>query len=220
MADRIELAGEVVRLEPLGLQHVEPLARLASAEREAFRWSVVPFDLTSTQAYVALALAEAGKGLSVPFATVLRSSGAVVGSTRFMAFERWPQAFAPPPGLEAPIDAVEIGSTWLGAQARRSAVNTEAKRLMLAHAFETWAVRRVTLKTDARNEASRRAIERLGARLDGVLRSHARASDGGPRDSAWYSILASEWPAVRGRLDGFLQGLAAPTRPGGAARRR
>jgi len=205
MADGTQLEGAVVRLEPLGLHHVEPLARLASAEREAFRWSVVPFDLDTTRAYVALALTEAEKGLSVPFATVLRSSGAVVGSTRFMSFERWPQAFQPPPGPGGPIDAVEIGSTWLSAAARRTAVNTEAKRLMLTHAFETWRVRRVTLKTDARNEASRRAIERLGARLDGVLRTHARASDGGPRDSAWYSILADEWPSVRERLDGFLR---------------
>jgi RimJ/RimL family protein N-acetyltransferase len=94
----------------------------------------------------------------------------------------------------------EIGGTWLAPRVQRTPVNTEAKLLMLAHAFEVWRVRRVSLKTDARNERSRRAIERLGARFDGVLRAHMPAADGGLRDSAFYSILDAEWPAVRETL--------------------
>jgi RimJ/RimL family protein N-acetyltransferase len=92
---------------------------------------------------------------------------------------------------------VEIGSTWLTEEAQRTAVNTHAKLLMLTHAFEGWEVRRVMLKTDARNMRSRTAIERLGARFDGVLRAHMPAFDGAVRDTAFYSILAAEWPDVR-----------------------
>jgi RimJ/RimL family protein N-acetyltransferase len=98
-------------------------------------------------------------------------------------------------------DAVEIGWTWLAASAQRTGINTEAKRLMLGHAFEVWEVHRVTLKTDARNQRSRAAIERLGAKLDGLLRGHMPAYDGEVRTSAVYSIVRDEWPAVRVRLD-------------------
>ena len=105
-------------------------------------------------------------------------------------------------------DAVEIGSTWLTASAQRTPINTEAKLLMLTHAFEVWEVLRVTLKTDARNARSRDAILRLGARFDGVLRAHMPAYDiAEPRDSAFYSILASEWPSVRDRLTASLAGI-------------
>ena len=101
--------------------------------------------------------------------------------------------------VETP-DAVEIGSTWLAPSAQRTAINTHAKLLMLTHAFEAWAVLRVTLKTDARNLRSRAAIERIGARFDGVLRAHMPAFDGGVRDTAFYSIVAVEWPELRRAL--------------------
>ena len=97
-------------------------------------------------------------------------------------------------------DALEIGSTWLAKPAQRTAVNTHAKLLMLTHAFEVWEVRRVMLKTDARNVRSRNAIERLGAKFDGVLRAHMPAFDGGVRDTAFYSIVATEWPTVKAAL--------------------
>ena len=108
---------------------------------------------------------------------------------------------------------MEIGWTWLRRSAQRSGANTEAKRLMLAHAFETWQVRRVTLKTDARNARSRAAIARLGATLDGLLRGHIPASDGGPRTSAVFSILDAEWPAVRDAARRAPGALTVPNRP-------
>ena len=133
----------------------------------------------------------------------------MLGSTRFMNIEHWPWDLA-----GADPDAVEIGSTWLAPSAQRTPVNTEAKLLMLTHAFEVWHVQRVTLKTDARNERSRNAILRLGARFDGVLRANMPAYDGAwPRDSAFYSILASEWPAVR---SGLRTRLGIPDDPAGA----
>jgi RimJ/RimL family protein N-acetyltransferase len=151
--------------------------------------------------YIDVGLADHARGVSVPFVTCDSRTGRVVGSTRFMNIERWvwpvPSALQRPPDE---IDAVEIGATWLAPDAQRTAINTHAKLLMLTHAFETWQVRRVTLKTDARNVRSRRAIERLGARLDGVLRAHLPAFDGAVRDTAFYSILHEEWPALGARL--------------------
>jgi len=194
----VTFEGEVVRLEPLGPEHVPGLVRAASADRATYRFTTVPDGRVEVERYIAKALAERDAGISLPFATV--AGGEVVGSTRFMNIERWDW----PAGGRDP-DAVEIGSTWLSAAAQRTAVNAEAKLLMLAHAFEVWQVQRVTLKTDARNERSRRAIERLGGHLDGVLRAWQPASDAPrPRDTAIYSILASEWPGVRDGLSGRL----------------
>jgi RimJ/RimL family protein N-acetyltransferase len=141
----------------------------------------------------------------VPFVTVSRKTGDVLGSTRLCALEywAWPDGRQGRAGIDPP-EAAEIGWTWLSAAAQRTAINTEAKRLMLGHAFETWKARRVHLKTDARNARSRAAIERIGGRLDGILRAHMPAADGGVRDSAWYSILLAEWPAVRAGLDARL----------------
>jgi RimJ/RimL family protein N-acetyltransferase len=132
----------------------------------------------------------------------------VVGSTRFFNVERWRW----PPGHTAQRppdrpDAVEIGWTWLAAAAQRTPINTEAKLLLLTHAFEAWGCHRVTLKTDSRNQRSRAAIERLGAKLDGIVRAHMPAVDGPIRDTALYSIVAAEWPAIKARLQ---QRLAAP----------
>jgi N-acetyltransferase len=199
------LEGRHVRLEPLELRHVPALVAAASARRETFRLTTTPDGEAEAHAYVTAALEAHAAGVALPFATVSLPLGRVVGSTRFGNLERWtwPKGH---PGAHADgaPDAGEIGWTWLAEEVQRTAVNTEAKRLMLAHAFETWRFHRVTLKTDVRNARSRAAIERLGARLDGVVRAHFPAVDGTLRDSASYSILAAEWPSVRAHLDARL----------------
>ena len=195
----VALHGAHCTLRPIASDDRDALMAAAEGNRGAFRYSWVPTpDANDVERYIDAACAEHAAGAGLAFVTC-DSGGSVVGSTRFMNAERW----ATPDRHERPDadpDAIEIGSTWLTARARRTGINTEAKLLMLAHAFEVWQVRRVTIKTDARNAMSRRAIERLGAHLDGVLRSHMRASDGTERDSAWYSITAAEWPDVGTRL--------------------
>jgi RimJ/RimL family protein N-acetyltransferase len=198
---RTVLAGAHVQLEPLALAHVDGLVAAADEDRRSYGMTYVPTDHQAMTDYVRSALADADRGAAVPFAT-LRRGGGVVGSTRFGNIDRWgwPPAFRHldrPPGH---ADVVEIGWTWLAASAQRTAINTEAKLLMLGHAFEVWAVRRVTIKTDMRNERSRAAIARLGARLDGLWRSNQPAADGTERTSAVYAILAAEWPEVRAGL--------------------
>jgi N-acetyltransferase len=197
----VTLTGTHVRLEPLALEHVDGLLAAANESRESYGWTYVPPDREAMAAYVASALADAARGAAVPFATV-RSDGRVAGSTRFGNIDRWSW---PPPHrhLDRPpghADVVEIGWTWLAASAQRTSVNTEAKLLMLGQAFESWAIRRVTIKTDARNDRSRTAIARLGATLDGIWRANQPAADGTERWSAVFSILAAEWPEVRARL--------------------
>jgi RimJ/RimL family protein N-acetyltransferase len=179
------------------MDHAAALARAAaSGDRATFALTWVPDGTEDAERYVARALADQDAGTAVPFATARASDGEIVGSTRFMNIERWSWDAADPDP-----DAVEIGSTWLAPAAQRTPLNTEAKLLMLRHAFDGWHVQRVTLKTDARNERSRNAILRLGAHFDGVLRANMPAYDAArPRDSAFYSILASEWPRVRGGL--------------------
>ncbi len=198
----LTLSGRRVRLEPLSPEHVGALVAASSESRETYRLTSVPDGAEAMGRWVQVALGERDRGVSVPFATVDIARGVVVGSTRFLNIERWtwPSGERAEPVPDAPFEAAEIGSTWLAPSAQRTAVNTEAKLLMLTHAFETWRLRRVNLKTDARNVRSRTAIERLGARLDGVLRAHMPAFGGGVRDTALYSILASEWPAVRTAL--------------------
>lgn len=196
----ITLDGTFVRLVPLDASHADALLAAANEDRSTYAFTIVPHDADEMRQFIAIAQGEANRGVSVPFATIDRKSGKAVGSTRFMALDWWGPYLGPPPSKEGPPSGVEIGSTWLAASAQRSAVNTEAKLLMLRHAFETWKVERVTLKTDARNTRSRNAIMRLGAKEDGVLRAWQLASDGGPRDTAIYSILRSEWPAVRDRI--------------------
>lgn len=195
----LTLDGEAVRLDPLTLDHVDALCAAAGESRDTYGLTNVPPDRAGMARYIDAALLDARAGVAVPFATVDKRRGRVVGSTRFGNLERWSW---PTPPAEPPAgpEAVEIGWTWLAASAQRSHVNTEAKWLMLTHAFEVWRVRRVTLKTDERNARSRANIERIGGRLDGILRAHMPAYDGGVRSSAVYSILSSEWPAVRQRL--------------------
>ena len=200
------LEGRLVRLEPLRPELALALLEAGMVGRETFVLTGVPDSLEAAHAYIQTAVEAREAGLAMPFATVRVSDGRVIGSTRFGNLEYWPwTAGNLHTKQDGTPDAAEIGWTWLEPGSQRSGINTEAKRLMLGHAFETWRVLRVTLKTDARNVRSRNAIERLGAKFDGVLRAHVPAADGGIRDSAWYSILAAEWPDVRDRLDGFLE---------------
>jgi N-acetyltransferase len=201
----VVLEGRWVRLEPLTMEHAAALVQTASGPRETYGLTLVPGSLAEAAAYIETALREEAARRSLPFATVDRATGRVVGSTRFLNIEywTWPAGNAHQRGAERP-DVVEIGATWLAAAAQRTPINTEAKLLMLTHAFDRWRVHRVSLMTDARNERSRTAILRLGARFDGVLRAARPASDGAIRDTAAFSILEAEWPAVRAKLEARL----------------
>jgi RimJ/RimL family protein N-acetyltransferase len=201
----VVLEGRHVRLEPLGVGHARDLLATASGPRETYGFTTVPADEPSMAGYIEAALRDQAAGRALPFATVAKAAGRVVGSTRFgnIEFWPWPPGNANQRGRDVP-DAAEIGWTWLAADVQRTPVNTEAKLLMLAYAFETWRVHRVSFMTDARNERSRRAILRLGARFDGVLRAARPASDGGIRDTAAFSILENEWPEVKTQLQSRL----------------
>ena len=198
------LQGRYIRLEPLERRHVDGLAAAAAADPSLYQWSPVPQGKNEAVDYVATALSWRDAGRAVPFATVRAEDGAVLGSTRFFDLERW----AWPPGhprhgRDVP-DACEIGYTWLTRSAIRTVANTEAKLLMLTHAFERWELLRVCFHTDVRNQRSRAALERIGGRFEGILRAHRMAADFIPRDSARYSIVAAEWPGVKQRLIQFL----------------
>lgn len=196
------LADAVVSLEPMAREHAASLLAVGSGARDTYALTRVPATSDAAAKYVDDALSERERGVSVPFVTRDVRSGRVVGSTRFLNIERWTWPGARTPESVARFaDGVEIGATWLSPEAQRTAINTHAKLLMLRHAFEVWRVRRVTLKTDARNARSRAAIERIGAKPDGVLRAHMPAFDGAVRDTAFYSIIEQEWPAVAAHLD-------------------
>ncbi len=193
------LIGTVVRLEPLQHGHAPGLLAASEGGAELYRWSPVPQDQAQVRRYVETALAAADTGKAVPFAVLRAQDGVVIGSTRFFDLEHWPwpDAGSRPSGP----DTCEIGYTWLSPRAIRTGANTEMKRLMLAHAFETWQVRSVCLHTDARNQRSRDAMTRIGATFEGILRAHRLGADLTARDSARFSITAAEWPAVRRHLD-------------------
>jgi N-acetyltransferase len=192
------LVGKMVRLEPLGHQHVPGLVAAAAGGEELYRWSPVPQEETQVRQYVETAVAARDSAAAVPFAVIRAEDDTVIGSTRFFDFGYWPW----PDGHDRRgPDICEIGYTWLSPKAIRTGANTEMKRLMLTHAFEVWQVASVCLHTDARNQRSRNAMERIGARYEGVLRAHRLGADGRPRDSARFSITAAEWPAVRQHLD-------------------
>jgi len=182
------LTGELVRLEPLAPEHEAGLWE-ASRDRRIWRWlSIVqPETPGELHEYVGAALAHAAAGLEFPFATISRSDGRVVGSSRFLA-------------LRPEHASLEIGWTWLEPRMWRTGANVEAKLLMLGDAFERLGCRRVELKTDALNERSRSAMEALPARFEGIHRRHMLVRDGENRDSAWYSVIAEEWPEVRANL--------------------
>jgi len=204
MSNGFELHGSHVRLEPLDRRHIGPLVEASSNGAEFYALSFVPQGEEQVRDYVEHALSSAASGRAVPFAIVRQSDGAVIGSTRFFDLERWPWPKDRRPRPDAAYDTCEIGYTWLAPTAIRTAANTEAKLLMLTHAFETWGLRSVTFHTDARNMRSRAAIERVGGQFEGILRSHRLAIDFVPRDSARYSVLENQWPDVRSRLIGRL----------------
>jgi N-acetyltransferase len=198
--ESVVLQGRVVRLEPLGHSHVDGLVAASAGDPALYQWSPVPQTKADAIIYVDTALAWQDAGTALSFATVRIEDGVVIGSTRFFNIERWLW----PPGHtrhgRLHPDACEIGYTWLSRSAIRTPANTEAKLLMLTHAFETWEMLRVCLHADARNQRSRTAIERIGAKFEGILRSHRMAADFIARDSARYSIVAAEWPDVKQKL--------------------
>jgi RimJ/RimL family protein N-acetyltransferase len=194
------LQGTHVRLEPLTRGHIAALAVAAGQDPALYHWSYIPQGLTDMGRYVDAALAARAAGTAFPFATVRTADGAVIGSSRFFDIERWSWPDGHPQARRAGPDGCEIGYTWLGPAAIRTAANTEAKLLMLTQAFEVWGVTRVCFHTDVRNERSRTALLRTGAQFEGVLRAHRLASDLTARDSARYSIVVAEWPGVKERL--------------------
>jgi len=192
----VTLEGPSLRLEPLTEAHHGPFCAIGLDE-ELWRWSPTPLRTPDEMAaYIAFALGEQARGAALPFAVVEKSSGRVVGSTRYGAIE---------PGHHR----VEIGWTWLARPWHRTATNTEAKYLLLRHAFETLGCIRVELKTDADNERSRAAIRRIGAREEGILRSHMITASGRIRDTVYYAINDAEWPEVKTGLE---HRLSIPTR--------
>jgi RimJ/RimL family protein N-acetyltransferase len=191
----ITLEGTAVRLEPLRLEHAPLLWDVVKNDTtEMFRW--IPYPMTKPEDFQTLvekALAELQRGESVPFATVERESGRVIGSTRYM-------------NIDAANRKVEIGSTWIAPAWQRSAINSEAKYLMIRHAFEDWGCLRVEVKTDSLNQKSRNAILRIGAKEEGTLRQHMITYTGRLRDTVYFSILDKEWPEVKVKLESMVRG--------------
>lgn len=187
------LTGRVVRLEPLSLQHVPDLTRAGQDERI---WQYMLYGNIQTeaqmQAWVEDILARQARGTDLAFAVFHLEAGCAIGGTRYL-------------NIHLHDRAVEIGGTWYAPAFQRTAVNTECKYLLLKHAFEVWGCVRVQFKTDLRNERSQRAIERLGAVKEGVLRNHMITPEGYLRDSVFYSIIDSEWPQVKASLEGMLR---------------
>jgi RimJ/RimL family protein N-acetyltransferase len=186
----LTLEGSVVRLEPLRREHARLFWEIAKDDLEdIFRW--IPYSMKTPQDFervIAKAFDEQERGESVVFATVERTSGRTVGSTRFMNIDRLNRR-------------VEIGSTWIAPAWQRTALNTEAKYLMLRHAFEVWKCMRVELKTDALNQKSRNAILRIGTKEEGTLRRHLITWSGRVRDTVYFSVLDNEWPEVKAKLE-------------------
>lgn len=196
----VTLEGDYIRLVPLSLAHVPALTAVTGEDRSNYQWTWVPDGEEAVRAYVQEALDLAAAQRSIPFATTLKETGLVVGCTRFATFEYHAWAPGSPYARPGVPDGVEIGWTWLAHSAQRTKANTEAKWLMLRYAFEQLGVRVVRLNTDRRNARSRAAIERIGGRLDGIIRANRAGSDDTMRDTATYSILESEWPAADAAL--------------------
>jgi RimJ/RimL family protein N-acetyltransferase len=193
----VTLAGNVVRLEPLGKQHASDLYQ---AGQDQAIWTYMPVNPSQSpeafSAWIEAALTARAEGHQLPFAVIDASAGRAIGSTRYL-------------NISGQDYGLEIGWTWLAPEARRTAVNTECKYLLLRHAFESLGAIRVQFKTDSRNERSQRAILRLGALQEGVLRKHMILASGYQRDSVMFSIIADEWPAVQASLEEKLR--AAPS---------
>ena len=182
------LGGRHVRLEPLTINHLDSLAEAGLDED---LWRLIPVQVRTRDdmlQYIRSALQQQKDGTSLPFATIEQTSGRAIGSTRYMNID-WSNRH------------VEIGSTWIARQWQRTAVNTEAKYLMLRHAFEHLGCLRVELKTDALNERSRNAILRLGATQEGIFRKHVVCDTGRVRDTVYFSIIDSEWPELKAALE-------------------
>jgi len=189
----VTLEGRHIRLEPLTLNHHDALCEIG-LDDELWRWIPTPVKSREDMLdYIRLALQWQSDGTALPFATIEQSRGRAVGSTRYM-------------NIDKPNRHVEIGATWIGRPWQRTAVNTEAKYLMLRHAFETLGCFRVELKTDVLNQQSRNAILRIGASQEGIFRKHVLCADGRLRDSVYFSIIDSEWPGVKARLEEKLNG--------------
>ena len=186
-----------MRLEPLRVSHAEGLAAAAAEDRSSYDWTVVPDGVQAARAYVEELVADRDAARAIPFAQVRQHDGRVVGATRYLSLRTLAETHS--------LFAVEIGGTWLAASAQRSGINTEAKLLLLRHAFDVWRVARVDLQTDARNARSRAAIQSIGATFEGVLRksqrSYAPGEEGRLRDVAMHSVLLEEWPMVRAHLE-------------------
>lgn len=191
----VTLEGSVVRLEPLSLHHVAPLTQVG-LDAELWRWTLsviqTPGDM---RAYVERALSAAATGDEVPFATIDRATGRVVGSTRYLA-------------IEPRHRRLEIGYTWLAQPWQRTAINTEAKLLLLAHAFHVVGALRVEFKTDSLNERSRSALLAIGAKEEGTLRNHMITDTGRRRHTVYFSVIEEEWPRVQQHLLSRLERLA------------
>jgi RimJ/RimL family protein N-acetyltransferase len=188
MLQAITLEGTVVRLEPLRIEHLDALCQVG-LDPEIWRWTHSNVrSRDDMQRYVETALTEQHRGAALPFATVERQGGLVVGSTRFG-------------NIDMANRHLEIGWSWIAPPWQRSAINTEAKYLMLRHAFETVGCMRVEFKTDVLNTRSRQALLRIGAKEEGILRQHMITATGRLRDTVYYSILDHEWPAIKGELE-------------------
>jgi N-acetyltransferase len=187
----VTLEGRHVRLEPLSQKHQADL-EVVGLDESLWRWIPTPVRTPEEMsAYIDAALAEQKRGVSLPFALIEKASGQAIGSTRYGNIDRTHHR-------------VEIGWTWVAPRWQRSAVNTEAKYLLLRHAFETLGCMRVELKTDSLNERSRAAILRIGAREEGTFRNHMITASGRIRHTVYFSILDSEWPSVKSRLQTML----------------
>jgi RimJ/RimL family protein N-acetyltransferase len=187
----VTLEGRHVRLEPLSQAHQADLVSVGLDE-ELWRWIPTPVRTPAEMsAYIATALDEQARGVSLPFALIEKASGRAIGCTRYGNIDRTHHR-------------VEIGWTWVAAAWQRTTVNTEAKYLLLLHAFETLGCIRVELKTDSLNEKSRAAILRIGAREEGTFRNHMITASGRIRHTVYFSILDSEWPGVKSRLQSMM----------------
>lgn len=194
------LAGRHVELVPLRRDHIADLVDAASFDRSTYQYTWVPDGADEMTGYVEQLLDAHAAGEALPFAQIDQRTGRAVGCTRLLELRWWS-------GRDEP-DEVEIGGTWLSGTAQHTGINTEAKRLLLGHAFDVLDVWRVAICTDAENVRSRTAIDRIGATFEGVLRNHRRkynAPTPQPRDTAVYSVVRADWPAVRTRLDLLLR---------------